>query len=235
MTRCAFLCLLLIVASVIPDSARAKEGEAKADPEVADRFKDLFKVVPDPSGKAYFPEGKAAYYTKHLAAMKEPSLQADLPEGATFVLRFTLLPSFADNLVVRIYDKEGKLHVRAVRQKKDKNYNPDKITEDRTLVLDKELSDQIKNLFSGKEFWKPLTEHEEGLAGLDGARWIFEKKDKTGYHLLDLWTPEIERASDEVLKRAELDPAQIRDYAPYVKAGRRMLKLVNFEEGTTPP
>ena len=230
MQRLPIISLLLVAGSIMTMCGSAEEGKARPGPAPEDDYEDdSRKVVPDPSGKAYFPDGKASYYTPYLLAMKEPSVQTDLPEGATFVLRFTLLPSFTDNLVVRVYDRDGKIHARAVRQKKDKNHKPVKITEDRTIALSQELPEQIKSLFTLTEFWKPLNENEEGMTGLDGASWIFELKDNTGYHLLDLWSPEYKRPSDEILKQAGFDPAQLRDYSPYVQAGDQLLKLMKLK------
>jgi len=222
--------LIFLAASFPPICVSAEETKIEADPILVDEYTDdSFKVFSDPSGKAYFPEGKASCYTPYLLAMKEPSVQADLPDGATFVLRFTLIPSFTDNLVVRIYDKDGKFHARAVRQKKDRNYNPVQITDDRTIALDANLREQFKDLFSNPGFWKPLSDNEEGMQGFDGVSWIFEMKDKSGYHMLDLWSPDNERLSDEMLKEAGFDPAQLRDYSPYVKAGNTLLKLAKFD------
>lgn len=92
------------------NEAPATEEEWGEDP--------LFPVVPDPSGMAYFPEGKSRWYTRYLAAMEEPSVMNDLPEGSAFVFRFTLLPTFSDNLAVRVFDRGGKIFVRSIRQKK---------------------------------------------------------------------------------------------------------------------
>lgn len=211
MLRLPIISFILLAGSFPPLCGSAEEGKPK--PVQVDGYEDdSFKVFPDPSGKAYFPEGKASYYTRYLLAMKEPSVQADLPEGATFVLRFTLLQTFADNLVVRIYDRGGKIQARAVRQKKDNNYNPVRITDERTITLNRGLPEEVKKLIAKSEFWRTLNGDENGMAGLDGAQWIFELRDKTGYHLLDLWAPDAPRRSDEILKQAGFEPAQIRDY-----------------------
>lgn len=193
-----------------------------------DEYPD-FTEVPDASGKAYFPEGKASWYTKHLQFMEEPSVQAALPEGATFVLRFTLLPSFTDNLMVRVYDKDGVLHARAVRVKKDPQHHPDRIAEDRRLTLEGESAEQVRAFLASPAIWRPLNGDEEGMAGMDGARWIFERKDASGYHLLSLWSPDYPRASDEILRKAGFDPDQIRDFSPYVKFGRQLLGAARLE------
>lgn len=221
---------ILLAAAAVPICGCQGKGISKAAPvPPKEEEDDSPKVFPDPAGKAYFPEGTARWYTRHFLAMKEPSLQPDLPPGATFILRLTILPSFTDDLMVRIYDKDGKIYARAVRQKKDQDHNPQEITHDKTAALDHELPEGIKSLFANKEFWKPLNGDEEGNSGFDGERWIFELKDRTGYHMLDIWSPEYPRPSDAILKEAGFDPAQLRDYAPYVKAGNALLELMKLK------
>lgn len=222
--------LILVSISNLTLFGMAEEDKSKADPFAADEYEDdSRKVFPDPAGKTYFPEGKARYYTRYFLAMKEPSIQAELPEGTTFVLRFSLLPSFTDNLVVRIYDKDGKFHARAVRQKKDRNYNPVQIKENRNIALDQDFREKFQALLANGDFWNPLSENEEGMQGFDGARWIFEIKNKSGYHMLDLWSPDNERRSDEMLRQAGFDPAQIRDFRPYVQAALQLLELAKLK------
>ena len=221
---------LLLAAVSVPICGCQVKGKAEVDPVPPQEFEDdSIKVFADPAGKAYFPEGTARWYTRYFLAMKEPSLQPVLPPGATFILRFTILPSFTDDLMVRIYDKDGKIYARAVRQKKDQRHNPQEITHDKTAALDDELPKEIKSLFANKEFWTPLNGDEEGNSGFEGEGWIFELKDRTGYHMLDIWSPEYPRPSDAILKEAGFDPAQLRDYAPYVKAGNALLELMKLK------
>lgn len=130
--------------------------------------------------------------------------------------------------MVRIWEQEGKLHARAVRLKKANNNNPAEITDDRTVVLDGELPEEIRSLLTGGEAWEPSNENEQGLAGFDGARWIFELRDQAGYHMLDLWSPDNARPSDEMLESAGFEPAKIRDFRPYVTAGKLLLKLMGL-------
>lgn len=101
------------------------------------------------------------------------------------------------------------------------------------MVLDGELPEEIRSLLTGGEAWEPLNENEQGLAGFDGATWIFELRDQTGYHMLDFWSPDNTRPSDEMLESAGFDPAKIGDLSPYVSAGNLLLKLLKLgDEGT---
>ncbi len=131
--------------------------------------------------------------------------------------------------MVRIFDQDGKIHMRAVWLRRAQNGDPLKITKDTTLVLDQEIPGEIKNLIADQSASKPMTNDEEGNADLDEETWIFEMRDKKGYHMLDVWCPDEERNSDKVLRAQGFDPAQIRDYTPYVKAGNALLKLGKFE------
>ena len=66
------------------------------------------------------------------------------------------------------------------------------------------------------------------MAAFDGAAWIFELRDQAGYHLLDLWSPDNVRPSDEILLSAGFEPAKIRNFRPYVTAGNLLLKLMGL-------
>ncbi|MES2706462.1 MAG: hypothetical protein V4726_07655 [Verrucomicrobiota bacterium] len=188
---------------------------------------DTFKVFPDAAGKAYFPENKESYYTRYLAAMKEPSLQPELPKGTDRIFRFTYLRSFHDPLVVRISDTDGVLMARAVRLKKNPDYRPGKILHDRTWTLDAESTKVFLKLRETKDFWKPLNPSEEALAsgGLDGSRWIFEMHDKDGYRMMNLWSPDVLNATDEQLKNAGIDGSKLRNFLVYKDAGNKILEI----------
>lgn len=226
-----FLLAAAIIVSGCGNRHTAAGRTTESSPVVneADSGDDTFRIIPDPSGKPYFPEGKASWYTRYLSSMREPSLLADLPEGSSFALRFTLMPAFSDNLVVRIYDQNGKVSVRAVRQKKDENYHPAGITDDRTFNPGTSgLPEAVKEWFNSQEFWRPLNGQEEDLRGFDGARWLFERRDPTGYYLMNLWSPDEPRESDEMLEGAGFDPSQIRRFDIYVTAGDQLLKLAGL-------
>ncbi len=188
---------------------------------------DMFKVFPDPAGKEYFPKDKASYYTRYLSAMKEPSVNAPLAEGVARVFRFTYLRSFHDPLVVRIIDKGKDLTMTAIRLKMDREYRPVKVLHDETRALGPESTQTIRELIAQKDFGKPLNGTEEELASgrLDGSRWIFEIRDKDGYRMLDIWTPEALAMPEKELKDAGLDPTKIRDFLIYKKTGNSLLEI----------
>ncbi|MCW1921693.1 hypothetical protein OKA05_03955 [Luteolibacter arcticus] len=209
------------------------------DPFVADgsdkvvvQEDDAFKVIADPAGKAYFPEGRASYYTKYLSAMKEPSVLSPQEKGVERVFRFTYLRSFHDPLVVRITETGDTVTARAVRLEMDQQYQPVKIVSDRTWKLDGEGRKAVKALPEQKGFWTPLNLVEEAIAssGLDGSKWVFEVHDKDGYRMIDVWTPEALVGMDkDVVDRVSGDlgkePVTMRDFLIYKKTGEKLLEI----------
>lgn len=229
MKHAAFILLPMIAGSALgEDDPFAKEG---ADKTVVQED-DTFKVIADPAGKSYFPEGRASYYTKYLSAMKEPSVLAPLDKGAERVFRFTYLRSFHDPLVVRITESGDTVTARAVRLEMNQQYEPVKIISDKTWKLEDERRKAVKALPDQKGFWTPLSPVEEAIAlgGLDGSRWIFEVHDKDGYRMIDVWTPgalaglekdEVQRLAGE----SGEDAAKFRDFLIYKKTGEKLLEI----------
>lgn len=192
-------------------------ADRKSHKSIAQR-NDRSQVIPDPSGKEYFPKGNASYYTQYLSAMKEPSVKADLENGVERVIRFTYLRSFHDPLAVRITDIGGKLTVRAVRLKKDLEHRPVKVDHDKSWDLDGNSTKVILALFEQKDFWKPLNSIEKARGnGKDGSNWIFEIHDKEGYRMIDIRNPGV--------VSPDLDPTKMRDLMLYKKTGEAILDI----------
>lgn len=207
------------VVAIAQDDPFSK-GEAM---EKAVQEDDTFKVFPDPAGEPFFAKGKASYFTRYLSAMKEPSLQRDLAEGTKTVFRFTYLRSFDDPITVRIWQKGDVFEARAVRLKMNREYRPLEIIHDRSFRIDPEKLEKIRSELEKKDFWKPLTNDELMLEGLDGSRWIFELHDNNGYKMIDVWSPG-STPLDDVLKRAGIDPKSLRDFVTYKRVGIEILK-----------
>ncbi len=199
--------------------------EEKSDDSLAQED-DTFKVFPDPAGQEYFPKGEALFYTKYLAAMKEPSVKAPLKKGVERVLRFTYLRSFHDPLVIRVVQKGEILTTRAVKLKMEPGYKPGKILYDKTWILKEANSKLVRSLLRQKDFWKPLNAAEQEInIGLDGSQWIFEVHDKTGYRIISVWSPEASTFTDKELKEFGLDKTKLRDFMVYQKTGNQLLKI----------
>lgn len=87
---------MVVSFSLVSSCGKRDAGKLQTEPspvmvalEADESEDDWRRVFPDPSGKAYFPEGKARWYTGHLLKMQESSLRTELPKGTTFMLRFT--------------------------------------------------------------------------------------------------------------------------------------------------
>ncbi|MEK7950081.1 hypothetical protein [Luteolibacter soli] len=225
--------LALMVLPVIACSALAEEDPfAGGEPNKAVVEKDdAFEVVADPAGKAYFPEGRASYYTKELLAMKEPSVLSPLEKGVDRVFRFTCLRSFHDPLVVRITEAGGIVTARAVQLHRDESYRPVGIVHDKTWELDEKSKKAIAEIVpTRKDFWMPLSDAEETLSGLDGSTWIFEVHDKEGYRMVDVWSPGVLSSMDmeemkKMLDGRGLDLSKIRDFRVYKRTGEKLLEI----------
>jgi hypothetical protein len=87
---------------------------------------DTFVVCPDPKGLVYFPKDQESYYTRYLAAMKEPSLMPQAQGEKAFSIRFTWLRSFHDPIAIRIWKDGEDRYIRAVKltERKDHSLGP---------------------------------------------------------------------------------------------------------------
>lgn len=217
---------LLGFSNAQPDSAKTAVTKI-TDTEKTD---DTFKVFTDPAGQEYFPKERASYYTRYLSAMKEPSVQARLPEGTELVLRLTYLPSFGAPLAVRIWKTGGVFHARTVALKRPLDQEPLKITLDKDLKLEGKSTKDIESIWGNEAFWRPWNSDENILVsgGLDGARSIFKLHDARGYRMIDVWSPEALSAvknDKEGLKNAQVDPTKLRDFDIYITACIPLLKM----------
>lgn len=185
---------------------------------------EAFKVHPDPAGQAYFPKGKASFYTPYLTAIKEPSLmpQAVTKEDA-FSIRFTWLRSRHDPIVVRIWHDRNGYQMRSVKLARRKDEKPGAISIDETRTLTDAEVEDIKRLETSKDLWKALTPQESAIfsLGKDGAMWIFERQQGKNYSLLDLWSP-------KEFANGLSDPPAIRDFKEQVSLGLHLLKLAKL-------
>jgi hypothetical protein len=184
------------------------------------------KSLTDSAGQKYFPESESLFYGKYLAAMNEPSVMAPLKKEVEHVMRFTYLRTFDDPLVIRVVQKGDVFTARAVKLEMKRGYKPGKILHDKTWKLAEADKKLVLSLFKQKDFWKPLnaTEQEVNM-GLDGSSWIFEVHDKTGYRIIDVWSPESSTFSDKELKELGIDKSKVRDFMVYHKTGNKLLKI----------
>ena len=150
----------------------------------------LFVYIGNVYGADYFPEKMfsdfvVSWYSKHLIALKEPSLYK---KNKIEAYRFTWLRTFDNPIAVRveIYDDgRGKLFLK--RTDGQGGYEPGKLVLDTSDILSNNEALKLLEKVDDCKFWK-LPTREDNL-GLDGAQWIIEGIKNQKYHIVDLWSP----------------------------------------------
>jgi len=154
------------------------------------------------SDAAYYPSGAfdkvgrndrfvSEWYSKHLSAMGEPSLQC---VSRYPVYRFLWLRTFHDPIAVRVEKRKDGMHLFAVELDGAGGYEPG----NESRRVGRKLSVQeaaafAKAMAAARVFDAP---DKAGMGGTDGARWIVEARDGERYQLHDVWTPESGRVHD---------------------------------------
>ena len=141
----------------------------------------------------YFPGGIyddfiVEAYTKHLKAMKEPSLWADSKKTELQSYRFLWLRTFHHPIVIRLNiksDRSGELICKETSGAG--GYAPGELTINRTTSLSlSQVSIFLKSLDKAN-FWEMAS--KGGTQGEDGAQWIIEGVKNRKYHLVERWCP----------------------------------------------
>jgi hypothetical protein len=155
------------------------------------------------SSSYYFPQGTLAsqnaqidelnrsWYSKHLSAMREPSLSCG-STGLTY--RFTWLRTYHHPVVIRVVDSGTKGSLLAVELDGAGGYEPGKLKHRKELALSDNQLLELKNLFTSTSFWTLPTPKEN--SGMDGSEWIIEVADNGRYHVVVRWTPTTGAARD---------------------------------------
>lgn len=193
--------------------------------EEAPKEDDTFRVYPDSSGKPYFRKGSESYYTRYLAAMKEPSLFSRATDRPKVEFRFTWLRSFHDPIAIRIYEQGQDHMIRAIRLAHQQDYSPGRATLDVTRRLTDTEWKSIQGLLDMEFLLKAPTEAEllAGSGGMDGARWIYETCRGEQYQMLDFWA--LKDYGPDELKKMGLDITKIRDSKRLVKLSLQLLSV----------
>lgn len=127
------------------------------------------------------------WYSKHLAAMKEPSLSCGALED-TETYRFLWLRSFHNPVAVRAFRRGDDYRLEAVILNGAGGYEPGRVSRRVT----KELShDQWRTMIARLEeiqFWQMPTSNTGDTVGFDGAQWIVEARRDGQYHTVDRWS-----------------------------------------------
>ncbi len=167
-------------------------------------------ILPSKAGIRYFPDslGRPSYlcgakchpvigeiestwYPRFWGAAAEPSLYAvsrRAMERPDFVLRFTWLRTFHHPVLVRITRTTGRTHLIAAELSGQGGYEAGKVQK----RIDRELSAAEAAALARVLSRAPVFDQPGAICdfGLDGAQWIFERADHTGYRLVQRSSPE---------------------------------------------
>ncbi len=154
-----------------------------------------------PAAAAFFPaqpedgpgglgEFRVEWYSKHLKAMKEPSLWGlSRNAGGPESYRLLLLPSFTHPIAVRITKDGVGATLRAVVLTGKGGYEPGRVAIDRTLSLDAGQWAGLEKEIEAAEFWSlPTTVADD--SGTDGEQYVVEGLKGGRYHVVDRWEPD---------------------------------------------
>jgi hypothetical protein len=136
----------------------------------------------------YFPKGVEHWYSKHLEAMKEPSLFQQSTNKAVEQYRFLWLRTFHKPIAVRVRKDSAGITLRVIRLSGAGGYDSGKIEHEESFVLPADQWDRFLKLLSESSFWDTPSA-EKDLGGLDGSQWILEGQATGRYHVVDRWTP----------------------------------------------
>jgi hypothetical protein len=146
---------------------------------------------PPSGGTPVVSEFENRWYSEQLSAAAEPSLfeaANSNPRRASNTIRFTWLRSFHPTVVVRIEGLTSPSPRLIAKQLSGAGgYKPGSVNRQ----VDRKLSSAEvvalrKTLLRTKVFDLPALECS---GGMDGAEWIVEGVDDTGYHFVDRWSP----------------------------------------------
>jgi hypothetical protein len=125
------------------------------------------------------------WFSKPLAAMKEPSLSCGaLEETETY--RFLWLRSFHKPVAVRVFRRGEAYRLEAVILDGAGGYEPGKVSRRVTKELSRDKWGAVVSRLEEVQLWQMPT-RESGAPGTDGARWIVEARRNGRYHIVDRW------------------------------------------------
>jgi hypothetical protein len=179
------------------NSAPAAAGVPRPE-KPAFRASGYFPIAPEPAGRGCdatgISESKDEWYSRHLRAAGEPSLfeapRSPRPAGAA-TYRFTWLRTFHHPVVIRVEVERGR-RARLVAKELSGHggYDPGEITRHVERKLSPDEARRLGSVLAATRLLTWPARDCHGLLGLDGSQWIVEARDRTGYHLVDRWSPE---------------------------------------------
>lgn len=128
------------------------------------------------------------WFSKFLAAMKEPKLASLAKDRDIFVLRVLDLPSFQHPVAVRIEKKGDSITRRAVVLSGAGGYEPGDIKMEKTDTMSVADYEELLDSLEKSGFWKLAPNDDE--IGFDGSELIIETVRNGKYAVFVRWTPE---------------------------------------------
>jgi hypothetical protein len=184
---------------------------------LADQGAPVAESCPDSPQLRYFPVGTFGppdsdlfvreWYSKHLAAMGEPSLSCGVLED-TETYRFLWLRTFHNPVAVRIFRRSDDYGLEAVILNGAGGYNPGRVSRHVTRALSHDEWQTMIAGLEGVQFWQMAT--KRNVFGLDGAQWIVEARRAGRYHIVDRWAG----TGLEPVGRLFLNLANLNDVGP---------------------
>jgi hypothetical protein len=133
---------------------------------------------------------RSYWYSKHLIAMREPSLwEVSRQDSTAEVFRFLWLRSFHHPISVRLTVRKDGTGILTSKETDGKGgYAPGKLIRNLAATLSKEQTAFFLDRVEAFGLWK-LAMEKLGTTGLDGAEWIIEATKGGRYHIVDRWSP----------------------------------------------
>jgi ribosome biogenesis protein Nip4 len=130
---------------------------------------------------------RVSLYTKHLKALKEPSIYKQRDISNKKVFRFTWLRTFDELVSIRLEIKPDGSGIIFAKNIYSVGSFVGRINKNKKKKITKEKTDGFLKLIEEKNFWDlPSTDDSFGI---DGAQWIIEGLYDEKYHLVDRWSP----------------------------------------------
>lgn len=232
MTR--LIALFLIASASLAFSDQPPKDPPKETPsESAPKPDNGDKLLPDPSGRPYFPkvadndptEWLDPGSTRLLAKMKEPSLYDQGDKRPELEVRFLWRRSFHDPISVRVWTTAEGSFIRTARIRKNKEEPslPGTLV-DTTRLLDAAETKSFTAALTKAPLAAPMNETEKTLpGGFDGAEWIFESYMEKKYQKLNFWG--LTAVDLTRYRNLGVDTSKLRDTSSLLKFALTLLKL----------
>ena len=196
MTRLIALILIACAPPAFTDQP-PKDPPKETPSESVPQSDEGDKLLPDPSGRPYFPKGSGndptewwdPSNTRLLAKMKEPSLFDQGDKRPELEVRFLWRRSFHDPISVRVWTTPEGSFIRTARIRKNQEEPslPGTLV-DTTRVLDHAETKAFTAALTKAPLAAPMNETENSLpGGFDGAEWFFESYMEKTYQKLNFW------------------------------------------------